>query len=708
MRAFGLKNSICTRVSATPAATSTSTFSARSRTGCSAPCTTSVGGRHGGAISIAGAGCGDAEAAAAQPAARTKGAREGMSIAWSCRDGEVDRARRVAPAHETGDGAVRGETARARREPALKSRPLHACRMTFLAIHRPRPRRRARRQARLHPRRSQRAAGRRRPHHRRHAHPRLGAVHRDGARRRRRGDGHLASRPPDRRRSSQPEDSLAPVAERLGELLGRDVPLVQDWVDGVARRRPASSCCSRTAASTRARRRTTRRWRRRWPRSATSTSTTRSAPRIAPRPRPTASPSSRRSPAPGRCSRPRSTRSRKALAEPEAAAGRDRRRQQGLDQAEHPAEPGEEGRPADRRRRHRQHLPAGRGPADRQEPGRASPGRRGAGRDRRRCGRAAPTVPIPIDVVVAHEFRAGAAATVKARRRRRRRRPDPRHRPEDRGERSPSMLKSAGTIVWNGPVGVFEFDAFAHGTETDRPRHRRRRRAFSIAGGGDTLAAIAKYGIERRHRLHLDRRRRLPRNARRQDPAGVRDPASGVPRRNDRPCMMRHQRSARHQDRRHARPRVELARGARADDPRRRRRGAAELLARHGAGPHRPRHAGARDRQDGAAREVAIMADLQGPKIRVGKFEGGKIMLEAGAEASCSTPRSTELGTSERVGLDYKELPRDVRARRHRCCSTTACSRWWSTRCAATKCTPRSWSAASCRTTRASTRPAAA
>jgi pyruvate kinase len=60
-------------------------------------------------------------------------------------------------------------------------------------------------------------------------------------------------------------------------------------------------------------------------------------------------------------------------------------------------------------------------------------------------------------------------------------------------------------------------------------------------------------------------------------------------------------------------------------------------------------------------REVAIMADLQGPKIRVGKFEGDKAMLEPGQpfilDASC-----TELGTSERVGLDYKELPRDVKA----------------------------------------------
>ena len=59
-------------------------------------------------------------------------------------------------------------------------------------------------------------------------------------------------------------------------------------------------------------------------------------------------------------------------------------------------------------------------------------------------------------------------------------------------------------------------------------------------------------------------------------------------------------------------------------------------------------------------KEVAIMADLQGPKIRVGKFEGGKTMLVAG-QRFVLDGASTELGTNERVGLDYKELPRDVK-----------------------------------------------
>ncbi len=61
-----------------------------------------------------------------------------------------------------------------------------------------------------------------------------------------------------------------------------------------------------------------------------------------------------------------------------------------------------------------------------------------------------------------------------------------------------------------------------------------------------------------------------------------------------------------------------------------------------------------------AGKEVAIMADLQGPKIRVGKFEGGKVNLEVGQKFILDAA-STELGTQQRVGLDYKDLPRDVR-----------------------------------------------
>ncbi|MCV2419836.1 phosphoglycerate kinase [Paucibacter sp. DJ2R-2] len=104
-------------------------------------------------------------------------------------------------------------------------------------------------------------------------------------------------------------------------------------------------------------------------------------------------------------------------------------------------------------------------------------------------------VPIPVDVVVAKRFAADAEATVK----------DAADVAEDDlildiGPKTAAMLaeqlKAAGTIVWNGPVGVFEFDSFAHGTETIA-RAIAASPAFSIAGGGDTLAAIAKYGIEK-------------------------------------------------------------------------------------------------------------------------------------------------------------------------------------------------------------------
>lgn len=103
-------------------------------------------------------------------------------------------------------------------------------------------------------------------------------------------------------------------------------------------------------------------------------------------------------------------------------------------------------------------------------------------------------VPIPTDVVVAKTFAADAPATIKA----------AKDVAEDdlildigpeTAQRLASQLRAAGTIVWNGPVGVFEFDAFAKGTEVVA-RAIAESDGFSIAGGGDTLAAIARFGIE--------------------------------------------------------------------------------------------------------------------------------------------------------------------------------------------------------------------
>ena len=104
-------------------------------------------------------------------------------------------------------------------------------------------------------------------------------------------------------------------------------------------------------------------------------------------------------------------------------------------------------------------------------------------------------VPIPVDVVTAKTFAADAVATTKAA-------------SEvadddlilDIGPKTTAQLAAqlvaAGTIVWNGPVGVFEFEAFSQGTE-GIARAVASSSAFSIAGGGDTVAAIAKYGIEK-------------------------------------------------------------------------------------------------------------------------------------------------------------------------------------------------------------------
>ncbi len=103
-------------------------------------------------------------------------------------------------------------------------------------------------------------------------------------------------------------------------------------------------------------------------------------------------------------------------------------------------------------------------------------------------------IPLPTDVVVAKEFSANAEADVK--------RVDQVKADEmildigpDTAERFAKLFANAGTIVWNGPVGVFEFDQFGEGTRV-LAQAIARSSAFSIAGGGDTLAAIEKYGVE--------------------------------------------------------------------------------------------------------------------------------------------------------------------------------------------------------------------
>jgi phosphoglycerate kinase len=103
-------------------------------------------------------------------------------------------------------------------------------------------------------------------------------------------------------------------------------------------------------------------------------------------------------------------------------------------------------------------------------------------------------IPLPVDVVVAREFAATAHADVRA--------VNQVADDEmildigpDTAEQLSELLKSAGTIIWNGPVGVFEFDQFGEGTQAIAQAIARSK-AFSLAGGGDTLAAIEKYGVQ--------------------------------------------------------------------------------------------------------------------------------------------------------------------------------------------------------------------
>ncbi len=103
------------------------------------------------------------------------------------------------------------------------------------------------------------------------------------------------------------------------------------------------------------------------------------------------------------------------------------------------------------------------------------------------------SVPLPVDVVVASEFSESASATIK---------PVSAVLPDDMildigpesAKQLAQMLDLAGTIIWNGPVGVFEMTSFSHGTETVAQAIANSD-AFSIAGGGDTLAAIDQFGV---------------------------------------------------------------------------------------------------------------------------------------------------------------------------------------------------------------------
>ena len=457
------------------------------------------------------------------------------------------------------------------------------------------------------------------------------------------------------------KDSLAPVAKRLSELLGFDGSAPARLVG----RRRGGSRQSRPARELPLQRR--REGGRRSavagksPRSATSTSTTRSAPRTGRRRRRTALRDSPSIACAGPLMAAELDALSRALADPKRPLVAIVAGSKVSTKLHAPARAGEKGGPADRRRRHPQYLPAGAGTADRQIARRGGPGRGGEENHGRRR-----EVPLPEDVVVAGEMSARARETVT----------DARSVAADDmildiGPKSAAglagLLKQAGTIVWNGPVGVFEIRRSSpRAPKRSRAPSRRRRRSRSPAAAtpsprstssaSPTASTTSPPPAARSS--NSSRARRCPRW--RCSRNGLRLGAcSAAPKSS--PPSGRPQRPGR----------------ARAHGARRRRRGAAELLARHGRRPLDARRAGEGDRpQDRAhGRHHVRPAGPEDPRRQVqgrqGRCceKGQAFVLDAGCE----------LGDGDRAGLDYKELPRDVergrgaaagrrqdRARRHR------------------------------------------
>jgi phosphoglycerate kinase len=277
----------------------------------------------------------------------------------------------------------------------------------------------------------------------------------------------------------KPEDSLAPVAKRLGELLGRDVPLVANWVDGVTVAPARVVLLENCRVNKSAKRRTTPNWpqagrlvrhlcaRRLWHRPPRRGHHLRHRPVRAHR---------LRRPAAGG----RDGRHQQSPGQPQAPAGRHRGRLQGQHQAHHPASLAS----------NVDQLIVGGGIANTfmlaaglkigkslAEPDLLDQAKAVIEAMKARGAE----VPIPTDVVTAKTFAADAPATVKAA-------TDVADDdlildigPETAAKRLAAQLKAAGTIVWNGPVGVFEFAAFENGTkviaqaiaESQRLQHRR-------------------------------------------------------------------------------------------------------------------------------------------------------------------------------------------------------------------------------------------
>ncbi len=215
-------------------------------------------------------------------------------------------------------------------------------------------------------------------------------------------------------------------------------------------------------------------------------------------------------------------------------------------------------------------------------------------------------------------------------------------------KRLEQLLARAGTIVWNGPVGVFEFDQFANGTRAIS-RAVAASKAISIAGGGDTLAAIAKYKIEDKVSyistgggafLEFLEGKKLP-------------------------AVEILEERAREKGRR-TKIIATLGPSSRETDVLGKILDAGVDVIRlnfsHGDhAQHRENAKRARECAQKRGRDVGIVVDLQGPKIRIGKFASGKITLENGNPFILDIDWNLDQGNSERVGVVYQELTNDVK-----------------------------------------------
>jgi len=219
--------------------------------------------------------------------------------------------------------------------------------------------------------------------------------------------------------------------------------------------------------------------------------------------------------------------------------------------------------------------------------------------------------------------------------------------PETR-KRSQRLLADAGTIVWNGPVGVFEYDQFGEGTRAISNAVAAAK-AFSMAGGGDTVAAIAKYKIKDKVSyistgggafLEFLEGKKLPAveileqraadKARRTKIIATLGPSSREPETLNKIIAAG----------------VDVVR----------------LNFSHGDhAQHRENAKRVREYAKKCRRAVGIIVDLQGPKIRIGKFSSGGVSLETGKLLILDVSWDLDLGNIERVGVVYQELVNDVK-----------------------------------------------